>query len=79
MIPDPAKTLIRFEIPAIISVCGLLFVAAFLKLGHPLWAIPAMILFSVAGMALFYALYSEAEDPISKILRQKKGHEEAAA
>jgi hypothetical protein len=38
-----------------------------------------MILFSVAGMALFYALYSEAEDPISKILRQKKGHEEAAA
>ena len=75
MIPDPVKTLIQFEIPAIISVCGLLFVAAIQKLGHPLWAIPAMTLFSVAGMALFYALHSEAEHPISKILRQKKGHE----
>lgn len=79
MIPDPVKTLIQFEIPAIISVCGLLFVAAFVILGHPLWAIPAMTLFSVAGIALFYALYSEAERPISKILRQKKGHEEAVA
>ena len=32
-----------------------------------------------AAIALFYALYSEAERPISKILRQKKGHEEAVA
>jgi hypothetical protein len=79
MTPDPEKTLIRFEIPAIISGCGLLFVAAFQKLGHPLWAIPAMTLFSLAGMTLFYALHAEAEHPISKILRRKKGHEEATA
>jgi hypothetical protein len=64
MIQDPVKSLIRFEIPAIISLCGLLF--AFQVLGHPLWAIPAMTLFSLAGIALFYALHSEAEHPISK-------------
>lgn len=78
MIQDPVKSLIRFEIPAIISLCGLLFVAAVQELGHPLWAIPAMTLFSLAGIALFYALHSEAEHPILETSRRKKGHEEAA-
>ena len=36
------KPLIQFEIMAIIAVCGLLFIAAFREVGHPLWSIPAM-------------------------------------
>ena len=44
------RPLIRFEILAIISICGLLFVVAFREAGHPLWAIPAMTLFLLSGM-----------------------------
>ena len=47
---------IRFEILAIISICGLLFVVAFREAGHPLWAIPAMTLFLLSGMMFVYAL-----------------------
>ena len=50
------RPLIRFEILAIISICGLLFVVAFREAGHPLWAIPAMTLFLLSGMMFVYAL-----------------------
>ena len=50
------RPLIRFEILAIVSICGLLFVVAFREAGHPLWAIPAMTLFLLSGMMCVYAL-----------------------
>ena len=45
------RPLIRFEILAIISICG-----ASREAGHPLWAIPAMTLFLLSGMMFVYAL-----------------------
>ena len=40
------RPLIRFEILAIISICGLLFVVAFREAGHPLYprndAVPSL-------------------------------------
>ena len=52
---------------ASISLCGLLFILAFSELGHLAWAIPAMILFSLAGLGLLSALLSgrhEATAPV---------------
>jgi hypothetical protein len=72
----PAKTLIQFEIPGLMSVCELLFAAAFMKAGDPLWAVPTMTLFSLAGIILFYVLYSGAQYFISETKRQ---HAAAAA
>jgi predicted benzoate:H+ symporter BenE len=46
-----------FEMSASISVCGL-----FSELGHLAWAIPAMILFSLAGLGLLSALLSGSEE-----------------
>jgi predicted benzoate:H+ symporter BenE len=51
-----------FEMSASISVCGLLFILAFSELGHLAWAIPAMILFSLAGLGLLSALLSGSEE-----------------
>jgi hypothetical protein len=50
------KPLIQFEIMAIIAVCGLLFIAAFREVDHPLWSIPAMTLFSLTGITLLCTL-----------------------
>jgi hypothetical protein len=50
------RPLIRFEILAIISICGLLFVVAVREAGHQLWSIPAMTLFLLSGMMFVYAL-----------------------
>jgi hypothetical protein len=49
------RPLIRFEILAIISICGLLFGVAFRETGHQLWSIPAMTLFFLSGMMFVYA------------------------
>jgi hypothetical protein len=51
-----------FEMSAIISICGLLFLVAF-RDGNLLWAIPAMTLFSLSGMALLSALCFKPEEP----------------
>jgi len=60
------KPLIQFEIMAIIAVCGLLFIAAFREVGHPLWSIPAMTLFSLTGITLLCTLYAKASHVVSK-------------
>jgi hypothetical protein len=52
------KPLNRFEVSAMISICGLLFIVAFKDLGHLSWAIPAMTLFSLAGIGLLCGLIS---------------------
>jgi hypothetical protein len=52
MTSDPRKFLIDFDIPAIASVCGILFIAVFREVGLPLWSIPAMTLTSFASCLL---------------------------
>ena len=52
----PRMSLIHFEILTIASVCGLLFVTAVREVGLPLWSIPAMTLFAVAGLTLLCVL-----------------------
>jgi hypothetical protein len=47
---------IDFEISAIVSSCGLLFIVAITEVGHPLWSIPAMTLFALAALTLLCAL-----------------------
>jgi hypothetical protein len=44
---------INFEVPAPVSVCGLLIVAALTKGSHPQWAI--------GGMIFLYVLYLAAQ------------------
>ena len=56
MTPDPRKSLINFDILAIVSVCGVLFIADLTLVGLPLWSIPAMTLFAVAGLTLLCIL-----------------------
>ena len=56
MTSDPRKSLINFDILAIVSVCGLLFIAAIREVSPPLWSIPAMILFALAGLTLLCLL-----------------------
>jgi hypothetical protein len=56
MTTDPRKALINFDILAIVSVCGLLFIAAIREIGLLLWSIPAMTLFAVAGLTLLCIL-----------------------
>jgi hypothetical protein len=56
MTSDPRKSLINFDILAIVSVCGLLFIAAIREVGLPQWSIPAMTLFAVAGLTLLCIL-----------------------
>jgi len=56
MTSDPRKSLILFDILAIALVCCLLFVAAIREVGLPLWSIPAMTLFAVAGLTLLCIL-----------------------
>ena len=53
---NPKKPLIHLEILTIASVCGLLFVAAVREVGLPVWSIPAMTLFAVAGLTLLCLL-----------------------
>jgi hypothetical protein len=55
------KPLSCFEMSVIISICGLLFLVAF-RDGNLLWAIPAMTLFSLSGMALLSALCFKPEE-----------------
>ena len=52
MTSDPRKSLINLDILAIVLVCGLLFIAAIREIGLPLWSIPAMTLFAIAGLTL---------------------------
>jgi hypothetical protein len=56
---------------AIIAVCGLLFIAAFREVDHPLWSIPAMTLFSLTGITLLCTLYAKASYAVSKDVAQK--------
>ena len=56
MTSDPRKSLTNFDIPSIASVCLLLFIAAIREVGLPLWSIPAMTLFAVAGLTLLCIL-----------------------
>jgi hypothetical protein len=56
MTSEPRKSLIHFDILTIFSVCGLLFMAAIWEVGLPLWSIPAMTLFAVAGLTLLCVL-----------------------
>jgi hypothetical protein len=56
MTSDPGKSLINFEILTIALVCSLLFIAAIREIGLPLWSIPAMTLFAVAGLTLLCVL-----------------------
>src|SRR5262245_5486710 len=56
MTSDPRKSLVNFDILAIASVCGLLFIAAIREVGLSLWSIPAMTLFAVAGLTLLCIL-----------------------
>ena len=53
---EPRKSLIHFEILTIMSVCGLLFIAAIRDVSLPLWSFPAMTLFAVAGLTLLCIL-----------------------
>jgi hypothetical protein len=62
MTSDPRKSLIHFDIPTIVLVCCLLFIAATRQVGLPLWSIPAMTLFAVAGLTLLCML-PFADDP----------------
>jgi hypothetical protein len=57
------KPLIRFELLAIISICGLLFVVAFREAGHQLWSIPAITLFFLSGVMFLYALFKASRKP----------------
>lgn len=59
MTPELKRSSLQFEILAIVSVCGLLFVTAFRDAGHPLWSIPAMTLFFLTA-ALSCAVYFKA-------------------
>jgi len=56
MTSDPRKSLIHLDIPTIALVCCLLFIAAIREGGAPLWSIPAITLFAVAGLALLCIL-----------------------
>jgi hypothetical protein len=56
MTSDPRKSLIQFDIPTIALVCCLLFIATIREVGLPLWSIPAMTLFAVAGLTLLCIL-----------------------
>jgi hypothetical protein len=56
MTSDPRKSLIQFDIPTIVLVCCLLFIATIRGVGLPLWSIPAMTLFAVAGLTLLCVL-----------------------
>ena len=69
MTSEPRKSLINFDILAIASVCGLLFIAAIREVGIPLWSIPAMTLFAVAGLTLLCIL------PLAGDLRRFKDPE----
>jgi hypothetical protein len=53
---DSRKSLIHFEILTIASVCGLLLIAAIREVGLLPWSIPAMTLFTVAGLTLLCIL-----------------------
>ena len=57
----------HFEITASISLCGLLFILAFSELGHLAWAIPAMILFSLAGLGLLSVLLSGCDEATVRV------------
>jgi hypothetical protein len=55
MTSEPRNLLNPFEILAIVSVCGVLFMAAHTEVGLALWTIPAMTLF-IAGLMLLCVL-----------------------
>ena len=56
MTSESRNSLNPFEILAIVSVCGVLFMAAHREVGLALWTIPAMTLFTVAGLTLLCVL-----------------------
>ena len=70
---EPRKSLIHFEILTIASVCGLLFIAAIREVDLPLWSIPAMTLFAVAGLTLLCVLPFVGNPRCFKELGQQAG------
>jgi hypothetical protein len=56
MTSDPRKSLINFDILAIALISALLFIAPIRQVNLPLWSIPAMTLFAVAGLTLLSLL-----------------------
>jgi hypothetical protein len=61
MTSDPGKSWLQVEILTIASVCGVLFIAALTEVSLPLWSIPAMTLFAIAGLTLLCVLPFAAE------------------
>ena len=59
MTPAFMRSSLRLEIMPIVSVCGLLLIAAFRDAGHPLWSIPAMTVFLLTA-ALSCVVYFKA-------------------
>ena len=59
---EPRKSSIHLEILTIASVCGVLLIAAIREVSLPLWSIPAMTLFTIAGLTLLCIL-PFASDP----------------
>jgi hypothetical protein len=59
---EPRTSLIHLEILTIASVCGVLLIAAIREVSLPLWSIPAMTLFAIAGLTLLCIL-PFASDP----------------
>ena len=53
----PMRSLLAL-VSAIISICVVLFIAAFRDLDHLSWAIPAMTLFFLTGIGLLCGLIS---------------------
>jgi hypothetical protein len=53
---EPRKSLIHLEILTIAAVCGVLLIAAIREVSLPLWSIPAMTLFAIAGLTLLCIL-----------------------
>ena len=61
---DPRKSSIHFDILTIAFVCCLLFIATIRQVGLPLWSIPAMTLFAVAGLTLLCILPFSGDLPL---------------
>ena len=70
MTSEPSKLLNCFELLAVISVCGLLFIVAHREVGLALWSIPAMTLFAAAGLTLLSVLlFAGAPNPFEAFRR----------
>jgi hypothetical protein len=64
----PLSRLSRSEMSASILLSGLLIILAFSELGHLAWAIPAMALFSLAGLGLLSVLLSGGDEATAPVV-----------